>query len=195
MEKLMLYLADIRALDEEAGLELISGQRRIRALSMQDKRERLHCIAAGLLMKKVLEVSDEELVIGGHGKPELKEGSVHFNLSHGGNYAALAVFGSAVGVDIEPIGKRVPEVPEFIFTEKELEWLGDKPEPSRFAVLWTRLESALKAHGGGFEGCRREYSVFDPEPWKIDTLVHDGHVVSVAAGEKFEVLAESVSLF
>lgn len=187
MDKLKLYLADIRTLDEKACLELISEQRCIRALAMQDGQQRLHCIAAGMLLKTVLGVSDEELVIGEHGKPEKKDGGVYFNISHGGDYAVLAVFGSAVGVDIEPIGDRVPEVPELIFTERELAWLRAKPTPTRFAVLWTRVESLLKAQGGGFELCSREHSVFDEgSPWRLTTQMHHGHVISCAAGDEFE---------
>lgn len=191
MGRIKLWLADIRPLAdcEQAALSLLSPGRRVEAERFRPREDRLHCIAAGLLLRQVLGVrSDDDLCCNEFGKPLLVGQETCFNLSHGGNYAVLAVFHSPVGVDIEPIGERMPRViPRRFLLPNELAWLEAEPTPERFARLWTRLESALKADGRGFGLGKRDFSVMDGGPWQIQTLPFDGHMISCAAGEPFEL--------
>ncbi len=194
VEKIKLYLADIRQLEgkEEQCMELLTQQRREKASAITQPKPRLHSIAAGLLLRKVLGMNGEDkLSIGPYGKPEMISGQA-VSLAHGGNYAVLALGKGRVGVDIEPVPELIPRLPSFVFTEKELEWLESHPGPVDFVLLWTRLESALKADGRGFEGCEREFCVLDGGPWFISSLEYDGHVLSCAADMEFEPEMEMI---
>lgn len=192
MEWIRLYLADIRQLKqwEQAALSLLTPERRAEAERIKPDQARLHCIAAGLLLRRVLGVTcDEDLRCNEFGKRELTGEGPCFNLSHGGDYVVLAVFSSAVGVDVEPIGEKVPiTIPRRYLRPDELVWLETEPTAERFAWLWTRLESALKADGRGFGLENRDFSVLESgQPWHLETLRWDSHTISCAAGETFEV--------
>jgi len=185
-----LYLADARELTgyAEQAMPLLTAKRREEAMSFVEEKDRLlHC-AAGLLLRSILNVrQDGDLVYGEYDKPELADGRVHFSLSHAGCYAALAVSGHPVGVDIEPIVK--PQVlPRKMLTAEEMKWLEEHPSPEAFCILWTRLESALKAEGCGLALEQRDFSLLcGGLPWYWDTLIHDGHLLTVAGKEPVTV--------
>lgn len=198
MGTLRLWLADIRQLAdrEQTALSLLTPERRAAAERIKPEQDRLHCIAAGLLLRHVLGVtSDEALCRNEYGRPQLTGEGPCFNLSHGGSYAVLAVYPEPVGVDIEPVGDKLPiSIPRRYLRPDELEWLEAETTPERFARLWTRLESALKADGRGFGMEDREFSVMDDScPWQIRTFLFDGHTISCAAGERFEIQIERLS--
>lgn len=191
MEQLTVWLADIRELAEreEQALELLTPGRRERALAFKRQEDRLHCAAAGLLLRQVLCVRcDGELSVGAQGKPVLT-GGPHFNLTHGGNFAALAVFSAPVGVDLEPVrhGRKL-RVPRRWLLPEEQTWLEAEHTPERFAWLWTRLEAVLKADGRGLTLTDRTGSVLsDGEGRYIRTVCHEGHYLSVCAERPFEL--------
>lgn len=199
MERIRLYLADIRQLKkyEQTALSLLTPERRAEAERIKPEQDRLHSIAAGLLLRHVLGVtSDADLCRNEFGKRELAGEGPCFNLSHGGTYVVLAVFSAPVGVDIEPVGEKIPiAIPRRFLQPDELAWLEEDLTPERFAWLWTRLESALKADGRGFGLECRNFSVLDGgRPWYLDTFSHDGHVISCAAEEPFEVELEELQV-
>lgn len=184
-----LYLTDIRPLFEQetALLPLLTKKRREQVDALQNPTDRLHGIAAGLLLRRVLGVGNSDIAYSNHGKPHLIHRDVHFNLSHGGDYAVLAVGTQELGVDIEQIPQQVnAALIKKVFHDDERQWLALDPTPERFALLWTRLESALKASGTGFGGTDRAYSlVRDDCPYRFQTLTHDRHIITVAAEEAF----------
>lgn len=196
MANLQLYLADVRELEQQEALALtlLTPRRRARAEAIRIQRDRLHCIGAGLLLRRVLKVEhDDQLQEDEYGKLTLA-GGPHFNLSHGGNYAVLAVFRAPVGVDVEPVGERVPAIPRRFLRPDELVWLESDPNPERFTRLWTRLESALKADGRGLAMDGRDFSVLNSgEPWFIETIHLESHFISCAAGETFDLQLDQLS--
>lgn len=171
MKQVQLWLAAIE------GEETLTGSARTQA--GREAAERL-LREAGL--------SPETIARGEHGKPELP-GGPKFSLSHhSGKYAVLAVSDMEVGVDIEPVTDRKPIIPRRFLRPDELEWLGEEPSPERFARLWTRLEAALKADGRGFDLENRDFSVLEEgSPWCFRTVEYEGHIITCAAGEPFEV--------
>ncbi|HKI94024.1 MAG TPA: 4'-phosphopantetheinyl transferase superfamily protein [Gemmatimonadales bacterium] len=89
------------------------------------------------------------------GKPELVDGSMHFNLSHSGADALIGLSGSSpIGVDIERI-REVENAAEIVraqFTERERAEWGRASAATRdraFLECWTRKEACLKALGTG----------------------------------------------
>ncbi len=185
-----LYLADSNELKICQGqcLSVLTAKRREEAGAFLEEKDRLlHC-AAGLLLRKVLSVTqDDDLRYGEYDKPELTNGSVQFSLSHSGHYAVLAVSDQRVGVDIEPIQK--PQIlPRKVLTGEEMDWLQEHSEAEDFCLLWTRLESALKAEGCGLVLEKREFSLLkEGNPWHWDTMIHDGHVITCAGEETLTV--------
>lgn len=196
MNFVRLFLTDARELAgrEAECLPLLTPKRREEAVSFRAEASSLLCCAAGLLLRRVLRVTrDEDLAAGPMGKPSLARGGVEFSLSHAGRYAALAVSGQAVGVDVEPV--RPPSVlPRKMFTQEELDWLAAHPEPEGFCLLWTRLESALKAEGCGLAVESREFSLLEPDtPWYWESMTFDGHLFTCSARSAVELRFTALS--
>jgi len=93
--------------------------------------------------------------IGEYGKPFLACGSLHFNLSHTGDYLLIAVANFPdIGVDIEKLKERssLDAIAKRIFSEGELrQWRQLAPEQqlTGFYRLWTKKEAFVKAVGRG----------------------------------------------
>jgi 4'-phosphopantetheinyl transferase len=77
---------------------------------------------------------------------------LHFNLSHSGDFAAVAMAGEPVGVDIERWQEdlSVVELAEFEFQPSEAAFIRRSAEPHRsFYQLWTAKEAVMKCCGAG----------------------------------------------
>lgn len=96
---------------------------------------------------------DISFTYGPHGKPLWSEvPSLHFNLSHSGEWAALAITKiGPVGIDIEKIKpiKNRAKIAERIFTISEQEWLKKSGLLQEFFRLWVAKEAFVKALGQG----------------------------------------------
>jgi phosphopantetheinyl transferase len=82
--------------------------------------------AADYLIEKYITKDRSEIQRGEHGKPFLPgNASVKFNLSHGGNYAVLAVSDKEIGVDIENLERKanIDKIAKRVFTEAEQDYI------------------------------------------------------------------------
>ena len=109
-------------------------------------------------------------VYGEHGKPALEDGALHFNLSHSGDLALVALAADRpVGVDIEFRRDRVSSdaIARRFFAADEVEALqalGESRRKEAFFRVWTRKEAYLKALGAGITVALDSFSVnIDPE--------------------------------
>lgn len=161
-----LYLTDIRPLAavSEQAFALLPPARQARVQRCQRESARLQSLAAGLLLRRVLSVtSDDMLSYTPHGKPYLSHGP-QFNLSHSGNQVALAVMDAPVGLDLQELAEDFPSrVARRYFTADENAWAQQRPD--RCFQIWTRKESVVKALGLGLG--RLSASSFSVLPDKI----------------------------
>lgn len=108
------------------------------------------------------------LAVDGRGKPFLENVTgLHFNLSHTGALAALAVAAAPVGIDIEVVRADVDDegISARYFSASENAALRSLPAPERrhaFFVCWSRKEAYLKARGVGFGAALSSFSVAVP---------------------------------
>ena len=126
------------------------------------KDQRRFTVARGILrclLSHYLEQAPEsiEIVYGLWGKPcLLQENSLHFNVSHSGDYALYAVTRSyEVGIDLEYIDKtlELEYVAPHVFSTVELvDWKKLSPEEriNSFFTRWVSREACLKASGKGW---------------------------------------------
>ena len=88
-----------------------------------------------------------------YGKPALDEGGPHFNLSHSGGWAAMAVCDSTpVGIDIEALRPIEDNIARRFFAPGEYASLSTLPAAlwqQGFYRCWTRKEAFIKACGPG----------------------------------------------
>ncbi|PID79942.1 MAG: 4'-phosphopantetheinyl transferase [Clostridiales bacterium] len=89
-----------------------------------------------------------------HGKPELANSSVFFNISHSDQWIVCAVDAYPVGIDIQRVGKWRPAVARRMATDEEYASLMAQSAVDRiksFYALWTLKESYSKAIGTGLK--------------------------------------------
>ena len=130
-------------------LVLLSPDEAERAERFRFEADRVRWSRARSSLRRVLARYTDavEFTYGEHGKPALvrSDAGIHFNLSHAGEFAMIAVTADApVGVDIERIR---PEVA----IAKLLERLGERDLPAGIDKLyarWTQREAMSKAVGG-----------------------------------------------
>lgn len=98
-----------------------------------------------------------------HGKPVLKDiPAWHFNISHSGEWVAMAVANNPVGIDVEKMGKPRTELAKRFFSEEETQLLLSLPEAEQrlyFYRLWTIKESYLKTTGDGLTASLNSFTV------------------------------------
>ena len=137
-------------------------------------------------------------VTGPNGKPALRGPSgPHFNLSHAGAVALIAVSGRPVGVDVEPLsnGHRWAEVAATACTASESAALGRLPAGQRgpaFLRLWTAKEAYLKGVGSGLTTPPDQLELGLCEPGALHPAGPGWHVLSMepAPGYSGAVAAE-----
>ena len=90
------------------------------------------------------------------GKPYFDKCALHFNVSHSGEYLAIAVSEFPVGVDIqEPKQIKDGMFRKFV-REEEAGLIGDNKQRD-FLRLWTLKESFVKAEGKGLRISLKDY--------------------------------------
>jgi 4'-phosphopantetheinyl transferase len=144
-------------------------------------RGALRRLLGGLLACPPAEVA---LVEGPHGKPllapRLAGSGLHFNLSHTGALALLAVArGRALGVDVEAWREDVEplELGAAVFSPAELRVLAALPPAEHrrhFFRLWALKEAVIKAEGTGFSRPSTDFTVALAEGGAPPRLVQGG---------------------
>lgn len=158
-----LWLADIGESATARAGSILSSDELARAERFVFEKHRQRFVAARLALRQVLSMhvgrspSCLDFAYGPQGKPELVDfPDCHFNMSHSGRYALVAIGkDAAIGVDIE-IDRPVDDVDHMAlecFDEGErsaLARLAPEARSRSFLRGWTRKEAVLKAVGTGF---------------------------------------------
>lgn len=204
----VLYLTDINDLRGRTSslLDVLTDKRRAKALQYRREDDRLRCIAGGLLLRQVLNVtSDEQLTENKFGKPLLKDGTRNFNLSHSGDYVCLVVSDTTVGVDIERIQQPMFDVTEQVLHRDELEYLSRNTLNASeiFYSIWTLKESFVKALGVGLQLDTKSFAIlpdtsflyfFENQSWYFKQYQVYDYIVSVC-GHDDNFAAKPTRLF
>lgn len=158
-----IWLLDFTALTENQIANLsntLSPEELTRVQTFKHKQH--HFVATRALVRKVLAfytglpIHSLEFARREEGKPYLTNAPspIYFNLSHSGNFAALAVSTAGeIGIDIETIRPRnFLAIAERYYHAEELHQILTTTEAEReqlFFKLWTLKEAFFKATGGG----------------------------------------------
>jgi 4'-phosphopantetheinyl transferase len=125
-----------------------------------------------LAMKLNCDAAGVKIATGTHGKPYLPDfPDLAFNLSHSGNYLAIAIAREcAIGIDIEQVKarKNLPGLAERCFSPAEIEHWQQLPKTeqiSGFFRLWTAKEAFVKATGQGIQ-LGMDRCVIDTKSWR-----------------------------
>jgi 4'-phosphopantetheinyl transferase len=131
---------------------MLSAEERARANRFRFERDRVLFATAHAFLRTLLpRYTDSELAFVEleKGKPELRDRSVRFNLSHTPGLVLVGITSTAdLGVDVEQINERDLEgLAKRVYTEREVStW---KRDPEWFFDRWTLKEAYIKARGEG----------------------------------------------
>ncbi|MDR1856962.1 MAG: 4'-phosphopantetheinyl transferase superfamily protein [Desulfovibrio sp.] len=149
------YYADIRdCLPRRAALvKTLPPGRMGRMMAYRDDGDRLRCLAAWVLLARLLgrdgRLPESRISLSPYGKPALDHGPC-FNLSHSGDFVLLAVCESDVGADLERWEAEDHDaMARAGFHADELGRAGGDVSPKAFYARWTAKESFLKMEGVG----------------------------------------------
>jgi 4'-phosphopantetheinyl transferase len=174
MSWIHIYRADLGALPARACSSLLDDEERERAAGITDANAAREFVTTRALVRLLLSrytgiaARDLRLGYGPAGKPVLLgEPRIHFNVTHSGGVALVAVASAEVGIDLERVVGDVDlaGVADSVFSRRETELLMDTPrhrQPDLFFSIWTRKEAYLKATGQGFSSELREISAIWP---------------------------------
>ena len=177
-----VYYADTEPFRDDAlfaeALSCLPPQRLDKTARLRSVPDKALSLGAGLLLMKAIrsllpEGRDlsEQLITGKlcfsygeHGKPYLPGVSdFHFNISHSGSIAALAVSDREIGCDLERIRLADLRIARHFFSEKENELLdaaaSKEEQNALFYRLWTLRESFLKVTGKGLSLSMRDFAI------------------------------------
>lgn len=133
------------------------------------------------------------------------QGGFCWSVSHKRHWAAAVIADRPVGIDIERIEPKRPEMFDELAGADEWALLPERSWPDFFR-LWTAKEATLKANGTGiaeFRQCRLTSAPNDQimllnycaRPWKVEQFHHDNHVAAVTvATAPFMVNASAVTV-
>ncbi|MDA3957569.1 4'-phosphopantetheinyl transferase superfamily protein [Oceanispirochaeta sp.] len=156
--------------------QFLSQERLERNLKFRKEEDRKRSILAESLvlfcLMKDYGISPDRICFGRdvYGKPFLRSHrTIHFNLSHSGNWVACILGTGPVGIDIEQCRQDIDPISTgqiFSAREKEiLQALNTEDRLERFYQLWTLKESYTKALGAGigrgFETFKFEWDELD----------------------------------
>ena len=169
---IQVICADISNLREDnyrVLCEKASPERRNRAARYRNTEDAARCITADALLRHALGTDTYTIARMPGGKPCIPERpEFHCNLSHSGNWVAIAFGGTPVGVDVEKIRQDsdVEAVARRYFTPQEQRFLAENTRDARqrFFEIWTKKESYLKFLGAGLTKDLRSFNVLDPQP-------------------------------
>lgn len=161
-------------------------QERARRFSFDRDRNRFVAARSTLrtLLGRYLSCVPEQIQFnyGVRGKPAIAVPTshrLHFNLSHSGSWAVLAIATESVGVDLEQGNPRVEAVAlaNRFFSTEDRSWLLAHPPEDRqraFFRLWVAREAVLKADGTGlnFPLDRLAVRFAENEMTAVDDLEH-----------------------
>lgn len=151
-------ISHIAVFDEISDLTgLISEERRDRIKRFRFDADKVRSLLAELILRQALwecyDISAIQLEKNAYGKPFLADHrTIHFSLSHSGEWVVCVVGDQNLGVDVERIEAIEPSLADEYFTDEEAAYLSafsEEERRERFYTLWTLKESYTKTVGQG----------------------------------------------
>ena len=202
-----IYVSDVSDFFSEKGYEkllpLASEKRRKKAERFLRIEDKIRCLYAEILLKKVHpDMPEDGFLTDEYGKPYIPGGKP-FSISHSGKYVAVMV--GEGGIDIEQVKSINERIFERTLSAQEMEFISvQEDKTDAFFKLWTLKEAVAKALGTGFKippneiecadksgirktidigGKQMHLSVFDVDGYKLG-------VCSAVAAEGYETVVE-----
>ena len=128
------------------------------------------CILAWILLIDLIGDFDEnDVYFNEHEKPYIKS-KPFFNISHSGEYVAVVVNETEVGIDIQKIEEKNLKLIRQ-FEPEEQEYIKKEDNVNRFHIMWSIKEAALKCYGRGLSLAFNKVKVIDDSTLKVEETI------------------------
>ncbi|MBQ7774751.1 MAG: 4'-phosphopantetheinyl transferase superfamily protein [Lachnospiraceae bacterium] len=142
-----------------------------------------------------------EFTVGEHGKPYIRNSSIHYNISHSGSYVVLVTGTTELGVDIqEKKSARLEAMAKRFFAKEEWQAFADcntiEEQRDLFYHIWCRKEAYGKYLGVGLNEAVLHTNVLE----KVEGCSFmeydgpEGYQISICCGKEEEI-EEVISVF
>lgn len=186
-----VWHADLRAAEEDnpSLISLLDGEETQRAARFKVESAHKQFVTSHAFTRLALapylgiRPTDIRFKLTEHGKPEIVDHPLPFNLSHTDSNAVVAITaGPAVGVDVERVRQNVEalDLAKRFFSAPEVEWLRSQPSAetaNSFFSCWTAKEAYIKACGIGLSMPLAEFSLIprgDDQPLELKITEDSG---------------------
>ncbi|WP_168188642.1 4'-phosphopantetheinyl transferase family protein [Thermoflavimicrobium daqui] len=184
-QEVHVWLVDISQFDPDSIFYLLSPEEQSKAQRFHFAKDRKsYTVSHGavrIILSKYLGISPEKIMFGteSHGKPLITYPSnppLHYNLSHSGLRALIAISHQPIGVDVEQIRSDFDHLSlaPHIMSSQELHSFQQLPtdqKQSTFFLLWTRKEAYIKAIGKGLSYPLQKFSI--SLDWHYPKIIED----------------------
>lgn len=189
---IQIHVSDLKSSHDDR-LALLNKSETDKALSFRNEKDRETYACAHAFLRSILAVlfqckpDDLFFLTEASGKPYVQTSgiltsnkTIHFSLSHSGNYVALCFhLQQPVGIDVEQINRTTDyaTIVENYFTEQEKqEYASAENKVVYFLQKWTTKEAAGKVGGDGIAKLK---SIQIPDGYKTDSFLNEETVLSV----------------
>ena len=204
MNSITVYYCNIAALNGAESLTALfnasSPERRQKALNKAQIKDKASALVSGLLLNYALKdfcgKSDFEILTAEHGKPYIKNGNVHFNISHSANYVICAVSYFNIGCDIEKIRPVNLNIANRFFTQEEYKNIINSANvQDSFFEHWVLKESYIKFLGTGLKTPLDSFNINSLTNCFLTKInIADGYKSAVCAAENAAVNLKQVNI-
>lgn len=144
----------------------------------------------------IFDGSCPRLSVGTHGKPFFPDfHEIHFNISHSGNYAAVALSDIEIGLDIQEMRisdpERLARTGKRVFPEEEYRaFLACGDRRTAFFREWALREAYVKWTG---EGLTRDLRSLPMDGWHTFPDIDPEYICAVQAGDPLHLTIKEVA--
>lgn len=162
-------------------LTKVNTQRREKVLRCKNVKDKQRSLLAGILLRCALEAENIayetlDFAFTPEGKPLIiSEPSIHFNMSHAGDYACCVISDIPIGVDIESMEKSIftqekenrlySMAEKYLSTEEKRIFENSEKKSKFFLECWTKKEAYSKFTGKGLRTELSSINTVEKQYW------------------------------
>ena len=198
MDKILIKLMSINEVinNYHFVLSFVSNERRIKAKSYKQEKDRFLSLGAGYLLQKYL--PNREIKYSDTNKPYVEDGP-YFNISHSKDYIVFVMDEKEIGVDIEEIKENKIDAIKYVLNELEKE----ETDINNLFLMWSNKESLIKCESNGIRDIKDAPSLplegkrlFNEEMFYTKSMLFNNYSLSVTrkSDNPFEIEIEEIKI-
>ena len=135
------------SVSELLGMKVFSEEDLSQLNSFSGEHRKKEWLVSRILIKKITQAKDAEIIYDEHHKPFLKNSKQCISISHSHDMLAVVIDSKETGIDIERIKPNILSIKEKFLSHAELKALEKAHRAEELTLYWCVKESLYKLHG------------------------------------------------